>query len=374
MFRPRRRGAPLTPPPARDRGPRQPGRRDEAREGTGLPAIEYKRFTELVDAESADALLRLCERFGRYGHYSEETSAQQFGEGLFQRHDAVMNFLATGGISGQPGDARALATRTNYFREEYAYGEKCFPGIESFRGHPGFAEGARELFARPIVEPAIVFANLMLPGQELALHTDVPEFRGMDRRSDPQWLLVAMHHSGLFRIWRKHIATAIAWFGSVRGGSLLFYPDGPWGPPVQYPVLHNSALLFDADSIFHGVEPVGTGDDTPLPDPAPDQRLEWKGSEGWVLLDNEKVLARYRWQQVRFSISWKAYCYEDEAEREKVRMHSDDINRDQAIEMLVEDLRRRRRIEARPSDTELALTIIREYIRFPPPLEAPRGR
>ena len=43
-----------------------------------------------------------------------------------------------------------------------------------------------------------MYANLLLPGQELAVHTDVPEFRGANRKVIPQWLLVVMHHSGLF--------------------------------------------------------------------------------------------------------------------------------------------------------------------------------
>jgi hypothetical protein len=50
----------------------------------------------------------------------------------------------------------------------------------------------------------------MVPGQELALHTDVPEFRGANRKLHPQWLLVAMRHSGLFEDWRMPIATGVA--------------------------------------------------------------------------------------------------------------------------------------------------------------------
>ena len=55
-------------------------------------------------------------------------------------------------------------------------------------------DAARRLFDRPVIEPAIVYANLLLPGQELAVHTDVPEFRGANRKVIPQWLLVVMHH------------------------------------------------------------------------------------------------------------------------------------------------------------------------------------
>ena len=56
-------------------------------------------------------------------------------------------------------------------------------GIEPFLHHEGFVDGARaRSTAGRVIEPAIVYANLLLPGQELAVHTDVPEFRGANRK------------------------------------------------------------------------------------------------------------------------------------------------------------------------------------------------
>ena len=107
----------------------------------------------------------------------------------------------------------ALAVRTSYFREEYAYGNEVrIAGIEPFLHHEAFIEAARAIHGRPVIEPAIAYANLMVPGQELAVHTDVPEFRGANRKLVPQWLLVVMLHSGCFDDYRMPIATAIVWF------------------------------------------------------------------------------------------------------------------------------------------------------------------
>ena len=39
---------------------------------------------------------------------------------------------------------------------------------------------------------------LILPGQELPMHLNVPYFWGADRNSLPHWLLVVMKNSGLF--------------------------------------------------------------------------------------------------------------------------------------------------------------------------------
>ena len=67
----------------------------------------------------------LCERFGRYGMYSQEASESEIGQGLAQRHDAVMNFVAHRRPLRPPASRSAtLAARTNYFRESYAYGDE----------------------------------------------------------------------------------------------------------------------------------------------------------------------------------------------------------------------------------------------------------
>ena len=128
-------------------------------------------------------------------------------------------------------DMRTAAARTNYFRETYAYGDEVkAPGVEPFMNHPALAETARKISGVERIVPAIIFANILIPGQELAVHTDVPEFRGANRKVTPQWLLVTMLHSGLFDEWRIPITTCVSWFGKSKGGAFAFYPEGTDGP------------------------------------------------------------------------------------------------------------------------------------------------
>jgi hypothetical protein len=328
---------------------------------------EYVLFDPLfADERDAAAMVELCERFGRYGMYSQENVESEIGRGLTQRHDAVMNFVRSGGRHGRLDSPARLAARTNYFREEYAYGtEPQIEGVEPFLFHEGFVEAARAIHGRPVIEPAIVFANLMVPGQELALHTDVPEFRGANRKLHPQWLLVAMRHSGLFEDWRMPIATGVAWFHDCKGGEFAFYPDGPARAPVAHEVAFNTAIVVDTDSVFHGVDPIDlpTGDLPPL---APGMHLVFDGGEEWSVRSGDDVVARYRWDELRFSISWKAYCFADEAERAAWRTHADDLELDWILARLTDDLRERGRITGDVSPSrDLAETIIDEYIRFP---------
>jgi hypothetical protein len=332
--------------------------------------IRFERFDPLLTDAQADSMVALCERFGRYGMYSEESTSENFGEGLVQRHDAVLNFLKTGGRFGRPDPLEVLAARTNYFRETYAYAEPVAPGIEPFLDFEGFVEAARTLFGRPIVRPAIVYANILVPGQELAVHTDVPEFRGANRLNTPQWLLVAAHHSGLFDAWRMPIATAVSWFGNPTGGEFAFYPEGPFDQAVALEARHNTAILLDTDSAFHGVDRVSETR-AELAALAPGMFLEFRGDGRWTVYDGEREVASYRWDDMRFSVSWKAHCYEDEAEARRAADHTDDLDRGQILHGLTEELRRRGRIEVTvPKDTELALMIIQDFIQFPPALPA----
>jgi len=328
-------------------------------------------FDPVLPAEGAAKMVALCERFGSYGMYSEEPTFAGLGEGLPARWDAVRNFLKTGGRFHRQEALEILAARTNYFRETYAYGARpAINGIEPFLFHEGFVEAARALHGRRVIEPAIVFANLLVPGQELAVHTDVPEFRGVNRKRHPQWLIVAMRHSGLFESWRMPIATGVAWFHDCRGGEFAFYPDGPERPPRAHGVRYNTALLLDTDSVFHGVDRVAETEG-PIAALRPGMRLCFQGDRRWEVRDGDRIVARYRWEDLRFSVSWKAYCFADEAERDAWAAHGDDLAVDVVVERMVRDMRGRGVIGAEaPGGQELVDLIIDTYVHYPTPASA----
>ncbi len=320
----------------------------------------------LLTLADADAVVALCTHFGRYRTYGEHEPLEiPEGPGLAPRHDSVRNFLTSGGLHGADERIGTLAARTSYFREEYAYGGEMFtPAIAPFLRSERLAAAARVVHGRPVVEPQIAYANLMVPGQELAVHTDVPEFRGVSRKTVPQWLLVVMHHSGCFDDWRLHIATGIAWFSDLAGGALAYWPDGPDGPVVHHPIRTNTALVLDTDSVFHGVDRVAPVAADAMPAIRPGCGL---GSEGdrWVLRGSDgAVLADYDWSDLRLSVSWKAYCFASEAERDRWRDHTDDLTLDAILETLRADVSARRGVEV-PRDADLGLTLIDEYVRFP---------
>jgi hypothetical protein len=206
----------------------------------------------------------------------------------------------------------------------------------------------------------------MVPGQELAVHTDVPEFRGCNRKVMPQWLLVAMHHSGLFDEWRMPIATGVSWYHDCAGGEFAYWPGGAGAAPVAHTVRRDTALVLDADSVFHGVDRIASAS-TEMAGLRPGMALEFAGDGRGAVRGGDEEVVQYRWDELRFSVSWKAYCFVDEAEQWAWREHADDLSIDRVVEVFIDDLRDRGRLADGPVTVgpELGQLIIDEYIKFP---------
>jgi hypothetical protein len=331
-------------------------------------SAEVQIIDPLLSDDEADTILDEWRAFPSYGLYSNEGFATSYAPELAQRYDAAVNFVRTGGRFGRKDADRGLqAARTNYFRETYAYGEDitCPRMAELLFRNERLVGAAQNLHGRDVIEPAILYANVLLPGQELATHTDVGEFRGANRKVVPQWLVVVMHHSGLFERWRMPIATGIAYFGGGKGGELAFYPDGAAGPPATYTPKHNTAALLDTDDVFHGVDRV-LGDEANLALVRPGMRLHYDGDGTWTVRDGDGVVSRYDEDEVRLSISWKGYCFGDDAERDAWRSNIDDLSLDQVLDTLDDDLRRRGALEGeRPPDAAFGKLLINTYVKFP---------
>ncbi len=336
-----------------------------------MPA-NYLHMNPFLSPADADNMLRIAESFSSFGTYANEASSEGLGEELPQRFDAGLNYIS-GGIDGTGNEdsPETAASRTNYFRETYAYGNDIQArGIEAFMAHSALRDTARQISGRDIIVPAIVYANLLIPGQELAIHTDVPEFRGANRKELPQWLLVCMLHSGLFDAWRIPILTCVSWFGAAQGGAFTYYPDGPAAARKAIPASHNSAILIDTDKVFHGVERVAEVRPD-LPTIGQHTRLHYCQDGNWQLREGETALADYKWPELRYSISWKGYCFKDEQERAQWRDGGDDLTLDRILDALEAELRQRDVLTGpRPAPTDFALLMVQSFIRFPAGLTA----
>ncbi len=255
--------------------------------------------------------------------------------------------------SARPQDSRpaeAVAVGP-VFRGDWADAGTRVDGIEPILRSPILADAARRLFGAHIVRPQLVYANFSLPMRSGdSGHTDVPEFRGIDRARCPIWLLVTMGRSGLFERWRVPIATAVAWFYGGVGGELTYWPDGPDGPPHTHPAATNTALVGDNDVMFHRVDSIGLPEERTLRGLTLDSRLAFAGEHTWQVVDGDAVLGTYAFAKLRISVSWKAHVFADAAAARVYDEHRDDLDLERAIAMLLADLAQRGTPIARPAD------------------------
>ncbi len=321
----------------------------------------------LTDTQ-ASALLQAIQDFGPYPMYVQDPITEGIGKGLVRRHDAVMHYVKAKFEAGLMDDMSTTMSRLNLFRGAFAEGDRVhIAGLDNLLyHHQPFLDAAAALTGKPVVVPDMLYANFLLPGQELIMHTDTPEYRGLSKHDLPEWVLVVMMHSGLFEDWRVRIAGGVSFFHPPNvGGAFLVYPGGPAGPVQRVGLKHNTSVLLDADALFHGVECVG--DPTAAPPTLKDgSTLAYDEDGSWVLSSGGQEQARYRWGELRLSIQWKAHCFADDAERRAFADHTDDLTWERVRDVLVADLRDRGLVEGDgPDDTSLALLLMDTYIRFP---------
>ncbi len=296
-----------------------------------------------------------------------------FAPGLDQRVDSRINYLRQGGLRGDYKDP-LLTARHKYFRETLLDGNDVFaPGVEEFLSLPSLADAARQLYGLDVVEPWNVYANVMLPGQELGMHSDIPEFRGAHRNFLPGWFMCAMQLSGLFERWRVKIATGVTYLvGSEEGGAFVCYPDGPLSPPRSFPATHNTAVVLDTDSIFHGVDRV-PGECEAISQITADSRLVPTGGGRWSLRCGPKgeleEVATFHRDELRLSVSWKGYCFADDEERAARTAPDDSLTVPSIVDTMVAELVARGRLPGPDhglDEEDLGMLIIEEFIPFPP--------
>lgn len=273
------------------------------------------------------------------------------------------------------GEREALG-HTSYLRGNYVIrGQPVIDGMEGFLHNDRLADLALGVYDADRVVPYAVYANVFLPGQVLHPHTDIPAFRGAELGQLPSWLLVAMHHSGLFEQWRLPVATVIGHPTSREGagGEFSYYPQSKAAPAtVTLDPPFNSVVILDADTIFHRVDQVA-GETSLLPEVQRGAFLVPAGADLWQLHQQDRAdspLATFSSDELRFTISWKAYCFAGEAAQRRWAEHTDDLAIDDVIPTLTELLRDRGVLAGSDDGLDegaLAAVIIDELIPFPPP-------
>ena len=324
--------------------------------------------------------------------------------------------MLQGGVHHRREELRFLGSRSSFFRADFVENGDVLPAfaadaraaafLRALDGNAALVAGAKTLFNGTIVRSDAVYGNLLLPGQELPLHTDVPAFRGLNRGVLPSWVLTAMHNSRLFDRWLLHIATAVLVFpssvmekqeqektedggedGTETPGAFVFHPRSLLPAKRRAaPTRLNSAMMTDADSIFHGTN--APARDAPAPTYISKSSLENMSDSGYnprsahttasrvlfdvasqrfrvVSPDGALLSPRGRepgWDEIRFSISWKAFVFKDAHEAALYDEGTDALTVDMVFDMFAADLRARHGVHpARADHLAFAHQIIAAY-------------
>lgn len=242
--------------------------------------------------------------------------------------------------------------------------------VEALLRHPPFVAAARRLFDAEIVLPQAVYVNLtwQLPFAQGAGHTDVPAFRGFDRRSVPIAFLTIMGQSGLFEDVRLRIATAVAWFYEGTDGGFEYWPDGPAAPSrVHEGRIENTALVGDNDFMWHRVRPTGRREGG-MARLSLASELAFEGGR-FAVRDGERELGRFGWDALRVSLSWKALTFTSDGSRRRYEAHEGDVDLGEVVRRFRADLDARGVELAWPADPLRDPRVIERlselYVRYP---------
>jgi hypothetical protein len=286
-----------------------------------------------------------------------------------QRYVKNLSEMAALSEAGKRGRKDRPMFIAPWFRGDWAHGEPLVAGTEAFLGHEGFRSAAEEMFDGGVVVPQVVYVNLNPPiAQVDPGHVDIPAFRGIERANYPVWLLATMLKSGLFERWYVPSVTAVAWYYEGEGGGFTYWPDGPDSAPISRPCVSNSAVVGDNDYMFHRVEAVGPEERTLPKGLTLDSQLCWS-DDAWEVIERGDLRARYEFDDVRVSVSWKAQVFADATQQALYHSHEDDLTLDQAVEMLLADLAAKGTTVKRPDeplhDREFVDLLTTTYRRTP---------
>ncbi len=254
------------------------------------------------------------------------------------------------------------------FRGDWLHGRDRVGGLEELIEAPVLLDSAQRLFGGTRAVPTFLYVNLSAPMPQVdAGHVDVPAFRGLDRPRAPGWLLLAMHRSGLFEQWAVRTATAVVWFYQGTGGALRYWPEGPSGPSDLAEPIPNTGIVGDNDVMFHRVEAIGDPDLWQAVTRT--SQLCHAGGDLWEIRDGASILASFRFDQFRISLSWKAAVALDHDEARQARSGNEPLTLDHAVAVLAGALSERGAWNGRTTTAEdpaFVEAVMAEYPREVP--------
>jgi hypothetical protein len=244
---------------------------------------------------------------------------------------------------------------TPVFRGYLARQGVCFyPELNDLYYNSHFLDLARNYWGAKYAEPETLLFNIQGPtpigGPP---HLDGTVFRGMTMENTPLWLLLIMSKSGLFRHWQAKKAQVIGWYYKSKIGGFTCWPDGYRGQPLQIKApMWGRAIVAENEMMFHHAQ-AGGRPDMRRPaglDISSTISAEPAAADGWRIQTEGKINQEIPAEEMRLLVHWGARVFMDFQELKTTLDHTDDIVREQALNMLIADVRKRGVQIETPSD------------------------
>lgn len=309
------------------------------------------------------------------------------------RIDIGRHYVTTGGIEGLRESAQALTSRALSFGR-YIFDLSEQPIVAQLFGSERFLVAARSICpaSKPYLAPFQYNFILQVPGQTVPMHVDGVYFWGATRFEFPQWLLAVMLFSGAFRERFVHQVQVVGYlharYEPSSAGEFLW-----WGPEAvrRTAPLPRSGTVVDGSRTVHAAAAYRPEAGPPPIDKDLETALVHVGEGRWELRAESRTVRTYSEDELRISIVYRAHCFQDADEAAmfhatlplKPASHAraadgrqppeppEGLRRlslDDVMATLRADLARRNKpMPAGLMPYEIAMRLLREYVRYPPP-------
>jgi hypothetical protein len=297
------------------------------------------------------------------------------------RFDVAQHYVKTGGFEGFKESFDVAGSRLQAFAAFFFDLDKV-PIMRRLFTADVFLQHARSVCppTQQYLEPFQVNFILQVPGQTVAIHTDAPYFWGATRFQLPQWLLVAMVHSGLFAdrfVHQVQVVTYIhEWNATAeRGGEFVYWRRDASTPERVLPqraagTIVDGSKFVHAANVYNGAVRGHVATPPPI-DKSQECALTHVGSERWELRCDDRLLREYATDDLRMSVVYRGKCFASAADAERFRAlpASEMLPLDAVLATFRADLEKRGRMHHGDDVAPLALAnlIVSEYIRYPKP-------
>lgn len=314
------------------------------------------------------------------------------------RLDVAMHFLQTGGFDARMETYEKMASRIITFRHKLLNTVLNETQLKAIYGEK-FLKKAREVCAKNELkhfDESSLATGLfqfdvivMVPGQELPMHLDLPYFWNADRRNIPHWLLVLMKKSNLFNDRFIPQVQGVAWLSKHQygkksdeesrktGGNFFFFPyKNDSDKHVISKSDFNSAVLVDGTHVVHGVERYMPERERP---PIEKNELYYvaynQKNDSWDLFDtkHKRILASYADNEVRVSLVWRVHCFKSDEEQQAYKdssKNAPNMSIDEVLTELKRDMNSKGKqtsdsIESKEEKLDFYVKLIEEYAKYP---------